>query len=121
MVRLIHAGRAALTITRQRRGKGFCYYDANEALIADEAVKARIRALGIPPAWTDVRIAAHPRAHIQAMGKDAAGRVQYIYHADWEQKRLARKQNQLALLTTALPAVRRRVLRDLDAPAGSRE
>lgn len=121
MARLIHTGRGALTIIRRRRGKAFAYYDANGALVSDEGEKLRIRALGIPPAWTDVRIAAHPRAHIQAMGKDAAGRLQYIYHADWEEKRLARKQNQLALLTTALPAVRRRVSRDLEAPTGSRE
>ena len=91
------------------------------ALICDVEIKSRARALGIPPAWTEVRIAPHPRAHIQAMGKDAAGRVQYIYHADWEAKRLARKQNQLALLTTALPAVRRRVSRDLLAETGSQE
>jgi DNA topoisomerase-1 len=119
MTRLVHATREALTITRRRAGKGFCYLDGEGELICDQAVKARVKALGIPPAWTEVRIAVHPRAHIQAMGKDAAGRVQYIYHPDWEQKRRAKRQNQLALLTTALPAVRRRVSRDLSAPAGS--
>jgi DNA topoisomerase-1 len=55
------------------------------------------------------------------MGRDAAGREQYIYHPDWEVRRLAHKQEQLALLTTALPAVRRRVLRDLGAAAGTQE
>jgi DNA topoisomerase-1 len=121
MRRLLTVGRDALTISRQRRGRGFCYRDAGGNLVCDDDLKARAKGLGIPPAWAEVRIAAHPRAHIQAMGRDAAGRLQYIYHPDWEEKRLARKQNQLALLTTALPAVRRRVARDLAAPAGTPE
>ncbi len=120
MARLVHATRASLTIRRRRAGSGFCYLDAAGEVIADAGLKARAKALGIPPAWEEVRIAEHPRAHIQAMGRDAAGRLQYIYHPDWEERRLARKQNQLALLTTALPAVRRRVARDLLAEAGSK-
>ncbi|HTJ56764.1 MAG TPA: DNA topoisomerase IB [Devosiaceae bacterium] len=121
MAKLVHAGRDALTITRLRRGKGYCYFDRDGQLVCDEEAKSRFKALGIPPAWQEVRIAHHPRAHIQAMGRDAAGRVQYIYHPDWEAKRLAKKQNQLALLTTALPSVRRRVSRDLAAAAGTPE
>jgi len=121
MARLVTVGRDGLTIRRQKSGKGFCYRAADGSLICDKETKDRIRALGIPPAWTEVQLAHHPRAHIQAIGKDAAGRLQYIYHPDWEEKRLARKQNQLALLTTALPTVRRRVARDLSAPAGSPE
>jgi DNA topoisomerase-1 len=100
-MRLIHAGAGALSIRRQRRGKGFCYLDAAGSVVCELADKDRIKALGIPPAWEEVRIAHHPRAHIQATGRDAAGRVQYIYHPDWEERRLARKQNQLTLLTTA--------------------
>jgi DNA topoisomerase-1 len=119
MARLVTVRRDALTIRRRRAGKGFCYLDGAGKLICDDELKLRAKALGIPPAWQDVRIAAHPRAHIQAMGRDAAGRLQYIYHPDWEEKRLARKQNQLALLTTALPAVRRRVSRDLGAAPGT--
>ena len=107
-------------VRRGSKGK-FFYVTPKGDRVTDERELDRIRKLGIPPAWQEVRIAAHPRAHIQAMGKDAAGRLQYIYHPDWETKRLARKQNQLKLLTTALPAVRRRVSRDLDAPAGSQE
>jgi DNA topoisomerase-1 len=121
MARLLHATRDALTIKRLKRGRGFCYLDAGGNLVCDDGAKARFRALGIPPAWQDVRIAAHPRAHIQAMGRDAAGRLQYIYHPDWEEKRLSKKQNQLALLTTALPSVRRRVSRDLSAETGTPE
>jgi len=118
MAKLIHASRELLTITRQRRGRGFCYLDAEGRVLAGEE-KARCAALGIPPAWTSVRIASHPRAHIQAMGQDSEGRTQYIYHPAWEEQRLARKQRRLGLLATALPALRRRVSRDLSAPAGS--
>jgi DNA topoisomerase-1 len=120
MVRLIHASRDALTITRQRRGRGFCFVDREGAVLTGEA-RACCVALGIPPAWTEVRIAHDARAHIQAMGQDAAGRTQYIYHPAWEERRVARKQRQLSTLATALPAVRRRVSRDLAAPAGSQE
>jgi DNA topoisomerase-1 len=121
MNKLIHVTRAALTVTRRRAGRGFCYFDADGNLICDTETKSRLKALGIPPAWEDVRIAHHPRAHIQAVGKDEAGRLQYIYHEAWEERRRRRKREHLQLLTTALPAVRRRVVRDLGAETGSPE
>jgi DNA topoisomerase-1 len=120
-MRLVRIGRDELTLVRQRRGKGFCYRDADGALVADAATRDRIKALGIPPAWRDVRIAPHPRAHIQALGVDEAGRDQYIYHPDWELRRQGRKQRRLAALTAVLPRVRRRVESALAAEAGSRE
>ena len=64
MVRLITVSREALTIERRRRGKGFCYFDATGKLVCDDDFKLRARALAIPPAWQEVRIAPHPRAHI---------------------------------------------------------
>jgi DNA topoisomerase-1 len=83
-------------------------------------LRARALHLGIPPAWTDVRVAPDPLMQIQACGVDAAGRVQYIYHPQWEARRARRKQRQLAMLTEALPRIRRRVNEDLEAEAGSR-
>lgn len=68
-----------------------------------------------------MRIAASPVGHIQAMGTDAAGRLQYIYHPDWEARRARKKQQQLTLLTAALPRIRRRVRDDLEAETGSKE
>lgn len=120
-MRLVRIGRDELTLVRQRRGRGFCYRDGTGALMSDAATRARIRALGIPPAWRDVRIAANPKAHIQALGVDEAGRDQYIYHPDWELRRQAKKQRRLAALTAALPRLRRRVEAALAAEAGSRE
>lgn len=121
MTRLKRVGRADLTVARRRSGRGFSYVDPDGNRIRDPELVERARTLGIPPAWADVRIAAHPRAHIQACGIDAGGRVQYIYHPEWERRRIARRQRQLALLTEALPRLRRRVAADLAAEAGSRE
>jgi DNA topoisomerase-1 len=118
MVRLVKVSREDLTISRRRKGKGFSYKSADGLVDAD--ARERIRALGIPPAWSDVQIAVHPRAHIQAVGSDEAGRVQYIYHPDWEAKRTGKKQARLGLLTSALPKVRRKVQADLGAETGSK-
>ena len=120
-MRLVRIGRDGLTLARQRRGKGFCYRDADGSLISDPATRARIRSLGIPPAWRDVRIAPNPKAHIQALGVDEAGRDQYVYHPEWELRREGKKLRRLALLTAALPRLRRRVAEALQAEAGSRE
>ena len=121
MVRLKRVGREDLTIRRRRHGRTFGYIDADGELIRDADIRERARGLGIPPAWSEVRIAANPRAHIQACGTDAAGRLQYIYHPDWEARRVRRKQQQLTLLTAALPRIRRRVREDLEAEPGSRQ
>ncbi|KRA50341.1 DNA topoisomerase IB [Devosia sp. Root635] len=120
-MRLVRVGRDELTLVRQRRGKGFCYRDEAGKLVGDPATRARIKALGIPPAWRDVRIAPSPRAHIQALGVDEAGRDQYIYHPDWELRRDGKKQRRLASLTAVLPRLRRKIAEALDAEAGSRE
>lgn len=119
--RLLRVGREDLTLSRRKRGAGFSYVDADGVAVRDKAVLERVRALGIPPAWTGVRIAANPRAHIQALGIDEAGRDQYIYHPDWEVRRHNKKLRRLALLTRALPRLRRKVTDGLSAETGSRE
>lgn len=120
-MRLIRTGRDQLTLTRQRRGKGFCYRDAEGKLVSDVATRDRIRLLGIPPAWKNVRIAPDPKAHIQVLGVDDAGREQYIYHAEWELRREGKKQRRLATLTAVLPRIRRAVAEGLRAETGSRQ
>ena len=120
-MRLVKVGRDDLTLLRKRRGTGFCYVDGNGTLVSDTATKARIKALAIPPAWTQVRIAPNEKAHIQVLGIDEAGRDQYIYHPEWELRRDDRKQKRLALLTGVLPKVRRKVAEALGAQTGSRE
>lgn len=119
-MRLKRVSRAALIVRRVRHGRGYAYQDDLGNSWPKGELRDRVLHLGIPPAWTEVRVAPQPNMHIQACGIDAAGRVQYIYHADWEAKRTLKKQQQLGLLTSALPRIRRRVNEDLDAEAGSR-
>ncbi|MBU0724551.1 MAG: DNA topoisomerase IB [Alphaproteobacteria bacterium] len=102
-----------LTLRRQRQGRGFVYRDEDGTRIQDKALLARIRSLAIPPAYRDVRVASLADAHIQAMGEDEAGRIQYRYHPDWDLVREERKIERLATLAQALPRIRRRILRDL--------
>ncbi len=80
----------------------------------------RVSGLVIPPAWRDVRISADPRSHIQAVGRDEAGRRQYIYHEEWEAVRSAEKADRLRRLINALPRIRRTIARDLDHPGDRR-
>src|SRR5690606_19803451 len=88
---LRHACDGTPGITRRRRGRGFSYHDASGAPIADAGTLARIRALAIPPAWTDVWICPHASGHVQATGRDQRGRKQYRYHDDWHAHRDALK------------------------------
>ncbi len=120
MTRLRRVSRSDLDVERRRVGRGWGYFGPDGVRIASAEFRDRATGLGVPPAWTEVRLAFDPKAHIQACGQDAAGRVQYIYHPDWEARRARKKQTQLGLLATALPRIRRRVRDDLDAEAGSK-
>ena len=72
--------------SRRRVGRSFSYVDHTGARLPAEDV-ARIKSLVIPPAWEDVWICPVPNGHIQAVGIDAAGRKQYLYHPDWRTRR----------------------------------
>lgn len=110
-----------LPIRRLRHGRGFVYRDAQGRRIADKAVLNRIRSLVIPPAYREVRIAAHPDDRLQAVGRDEAGRLQYVYHPGWDAVRESRKEERLAVLCRTLPRIRARVARALRQPDMSRE
>jgi DNA topoisomerase-1 len=118
---LIHISVAAPGIARRRSGKGFTYTAANGARVADKATLARIRALVIPPAWTDVWISPDPNGHIQAVGFDAKGRKQYRYHARFREQRDCAKFDRLAEFAQALPALRARVAEDMRTHGLGRE
>jgi DNA topoisomerase IB len=107
-------------IVRRRRGRGFSYLEASGGPV-DEATLGRIRALAIPPAWTDVWICPDPDGHIQATGLDAAGRRQYRYHDRWRARRDAQKFERMIAFAHALPTLRRRVEEDLRRPGLPRE
>jgi DNA topoisomerase I len=110
----------ALRLRRRRCGKGFSYSDVNGRTVREKALKARISALAIPPAWTEVSIAEDPKAHIQAIGRDADGRLQYRYHPDWDKARARVKKGRLKRFGLALPRVRKVVRTALAAPGLSR-
>ncbi len=113
--RLKKIGVSDLDIERRRFGRGFAYYKTSGRQIKDAHTLVRIRQLAIPPAYSEVRIASNERAHLQAVGRDAAGRLQYRYHADWTNVREKRKVARIAELVDALPRIRAAVRRDLAA------
>lgn len=100
---------------RVRRGKGFSYVDArNETINGNE--RARIEALAIPPAWSQVRISTNRDGHILATGYDDAGRKQYIYHPLWEEARDEVKFDRMGPFGNRLIRLRRRIDSDLRLP-----
>ncbi len=96
---------------------GFRYADDAGRAVRDRATLERIDALRIPPAWTDVQIAATARSNIQAWGFDARGRKQYRYHGRAVERRELRKYYRVRQLAKALPRIRR----DLRHEAAGRE
>lgn len=107
-------------ITRRRAGDGFRYRTTDGGAVRTSDID-RIRALVIPPAWEDVWICADPRGHIQAVGTDAAGRRQYLYHPDWSAPRDRGKYARALALAAALPKARARVTGALRREEDSRE
>ena len=107
----------------RRAGKlnRFRYTDARGRPIRSRAELERIRALAIPPAWTDVWICPHPLGHLQATGRDARGRKQYRYHAQWRQVRDEEKYGRLIEFAQALPRIRRKTSADLNRRGLTRE
>lgn len=110
-----------LTIRRVRRGKSYTFIRANGTTIRHPATIRRLHAMAVPPAYREVRYAHDPNSHLQAVGRDAAGRLQYRYHADWEKVREQRKAHRLAKLVGALPRIRRAVNKHLASDAPTRE
>jgi len=110
-----------LTIRRRRVGDTFRFIGPNGRAIRDAMTRARLKRLAVPPAYEEVLYAPDPRAHIQAIGRDAAGRLQYRYHPDWEKVRERKKAKRLQRLVEALPRIRRAVARHLGSAAPTRE
>lgn len=107
--------------TRRRLRGQFAYFDTRGQRIRDPAIIARINKLAIPPAYTDVWICPHVGGHLQATGRDARGRKQYRYHAEWRAFRDADKYGRLLAFGAVLPRVREAITAHLEAPGLSRE
>lgn len=110
---LTRASAGELSIRRRRRGRGFSYIDRRGNPIRAKSALDRIAKLAIPPAYEDVRISSDPTSHLQAVGRDAAGRWQHRYHESWTEIRETRKLGRLAQLVDALPRIRQAVRRDM--------
>ena len=100
----------------RRRGTkrgGFRYEDAAGKPLTDEAALERIRSLAIPPAWTQVRVCPAARGQLQAIGLDASGRVQRIYHPAFAARQARRKYAKIERFGEQLKNLRRRTNEDI--------
>jgi DNA topoisomerase-1 len=111
--RLVYVSDAMPGIRRQRKGSGFAYLRPDASVIRDPRELRRIRALAVPPAYSDVWICAEPNGHIQATGRDARGRKQYRYHPRWREVRDAAKYQDMIAFGRLLPGLRSRVSEDM--------
>src|SRR5207248_5754441 len=84
-------------ITRHKARNGFDYRLPDGSLVREIDTLKRIRALAIPPAWTDVWICRDPNGHLQATGRDQRGRKQYRYHPRWREVRDEAKYGKLLI------------------------
>jgi DNA topoisomerase IB len=108
-------------ISRRRRGRGWSYVDPDGAPISDAGIRARLDGLVIPPAWTDVWITPFANGHLQAVGTDAKGRRQYLYHDDWRSRQDLIKHQRVLRLGAALPKARGRALESFGHRGWDRE
>jgi DNA topoisomerase-1 len=119
-LKLRYAHRSQLTIERRRAEEGYTYHGADGRQITDQAMLRRFASLAVPPAYEDVRFSPDERTHLQAVGRDAAGRLQYRYHPDWEKVREAEKAGRLGALAGVLPKIRRAVAQHLSGKEPTR-
>lgn len=108
-MRLHHSRPSDPGFRRLRHGRGFRYLDVQGQPLRDPAELARIRELVIPPAWRDVWICTRANGHLQAVGTDAAGRRQYLYHPQFRAEQEQAKHEHVLDVAEALPAVRETV------------
>jgi DNA topoisomerase-1 len=108
-------------IRRLRAGRGFRYVTPENRLLDAAEDLRRIASLAIPPAYRDVWISLKPRGHLQATGRDARGRKQYRYHAEWRELRDSAKFGRMVAFGEQLPKLRRKLQRDLGLPGLPRE
>jgi DNA topoisomerase I len=118
---LVYVSDAGPGIRRKAAGTGYSYRDPDGAAVSDKDTLKRVKSLAIPPAWTDVWICPRPNGHVQATGRDARGRKQYIYHADWREVRDNNKYERILDFARLLPRIRSRVAKDLSKRGMPRE
>jgi DNA topoisomerase-1 len=100
-------------ISRRRRGRYWQYFDADGKRITDREEIDRLNAVGMPPAYRDVWFCPNPGGHIQAVGYDDRGRLQYRYHSGFRERQEAAKYDRCLEFGKVLPKLRKRVEADL--------
>jgi len=106
-LKYVSDGRAG--VRRKKVGTGFAYTRADGSKLLEKDILKRIKALAVPPAWTDVWICPFSDGHIQATGRDAKGRKQYRYHARFREVRESTKYEHVVAFAAALPGIREKV------------
>jgi DNA topoisomerase-1 len=108
-------------IRRKKAGKGFTYTRADGSKLSEPDLLKRIKALAIPPAWTDVWICPFADGHVQATGRDAKGRKQYRYHVRFREVRESTKYEHVVAFANALPSIREKVRQHMNLKGLPRE
>ncbi|MEC5165552.1 DNA topoisomerase-1 [Flavobacterium sp. PL11] len=108
-----HVDDEAMSIHKRKRGKGYQYFDEDGIKITDTRLLSRFRRLIIPPMWSDVYVCKWDDGHIQAIGRDAKGRKQYIYHSTFEKARQEEKFAKMKDFGKALTKFRKKVINDI--------
>lgn len=108
-------------ITRVRRGRGFSYLGPSCARISCETERQRLKALAVPPAYSDVWMSPHHNGHLQATGRDMRGRKQYVCHPQWHAARDVAKFDTLPSFGRTLPRLRRWIETQLRGDIGTEE
>lgn len=106
--RLHYVDDSALRYQRLKKGKGFQFVTEDGKPLSEKELE-RIQKLVIPPAWEKVRVCCEEDGHIQAIGYDAKGRKQYIYHPEWMQMNQTHKFDKMRKMGEVLPAIRETV------------
>lgn len=106
---LNYTGEGSPGYIRKRSGRGFAYCDETGLKVTDGEALQRIKELVIPPMWKSVWINNDPLGHVQATGRDARNRKQYLYHAEWTAHQQQNKFSKLIEFGYALPAIREQV------------
>jgi DNA topoisomerase IB len=110
---LVYVSDALPGYRREHYGKRFRYFLPDGRQLKARVELKRVAQLAIPPAYEEVWVCLNPRGHLQATGRDARGRKQYRYHAEWRSIRDDAKFDRMATFAESLPRLRRRVARDL--------
>ncbi len=119
--RLIYYPDSNPGIRRQKRGRGFSYFDVDGTRIDCPEKRRALKARAVPPAYTDVWMAPMDNAHLLATGRDARTRKQYRYHPDWAAQRAQTKFEGLGAFGAGLPRLRRWIDLHLSGEVGTED